>query len=139
MRRYLLLALAVGLLLVPGCLKRKDIQVPSHDMRQLFGSWQMIQITAGETGAIQTPQTLGYNISIEYKKDGTYYRYRNGSLELADEFTFEYSEQPHAVLGSHYILNSKNSFSNWVHIGNDTLYLDGARCGDCGSSVYIRK
>lgn len=126
-------------MLVPGCLKKKDIQVPAPELNRLFGSWQMIRMTTGEAGVIQTPQTLGYNVTMEYKSDGSCCRYRNNVAEFMDEFSFEYTAMPHSIYGTHYILNSKNSFSNWVYISNDTLYLDGARCNDCGSSVYIRK
>lgn len=139
MGRYLLLTLVGGLLLVPGCLKKQDIKVPAPELNRLFGSWKMVQMTMGEAGVTQTPQTLGYNITLEYKTDGTSCRYKNDMTELVDEFSFEYSAQPYAAYGTHYILYSKNSFSNWIHISNDTLYLDGARCNDCGSAIYIRK
>jgi hypothetical protein len=123
-----------------GC-QKKDITVPDSSLNGLFGSWDLVMKSGGFSGGVQTPLTMGYQQSLKFTKEGRCYTYKDGSRTGQDNFEFEYQAQgTNAPYEMHYIIKYKEqSFSQWVHIQNDTLFLDDAFCNDCYSYLYVKQ
>jgi len=129
----------LGIIFISGC-KKKDIDVPNPDLKALFATWNLVEVSGGFSGGTQTPATMGYKSSIEFDKDGQVYQYKNGRFLSKDKFKFVYNKATHSVGNTHYTLQyDKNPTAQWVYIHKDTLHLDDAFCNDCYSYTYVRK
>ncbi len=138
--KNLLLLFCMVFLFSLGC-KKKDINVPDKELNELFGSWDLVMKSGGFFGGVQTPLTMGYQQSLKFTKEGRCYTYNDGSRTGQDNFEFEYQARGmNAPYEMHYIIKYKEqSLPQWVHIQNDTLFLDDAFCNDCYSYLYVKQ
>lgn len=70
---------------VSACKTEKILS--GRDNAALYGKWKWVQSTGGFAGKTITPQSAGYQSSVEFKKDNTVLVYRNDSLTNKAKFT----------------------------------------------------
>jgi hypothetical protein len=128
------------ILLLAGC--RKQIDLPDPSLENIFGEWQWI--LTEETTATVTPATVGYNQSFEFKKNGVYKRYRDGSQK--DRGRYEIKSEISINSGTYNIIHFKHStYSDFTDapsrvsfMGNDTLRLEEERI-EGHTHLFVRK
>lgn len=141
MKKYSLLLLPV-LLSIVGC--RKDINIPTDELENIFDTWTMYQYSGGEGGGTFTPEGT---LTIAFKKNGICKEYENGKQQT--KYTFTFSENP-TQYGNRmiYTINyekPKLTFSNKylkseqtvMFSGKDTLILMDPCC-DQYMYCYVR-
>src|SRR5689334_18447118 len=123
MKYTVTLALAAFVLLSSKC--KKDIEVPSAELKKIFGKWEWVSSTGGFAGKTITPASAGYQVRLEFNSNGAYKRYKNNSLEDQRNFSFqqETSTYNHQTVWA--VSFSGSPLSMLVDFsGNDTLLLN---------------
>jgi hypothetical protein len=141
MRKYFFLFFAISFLLT-AC--KKDISVPNPEMKKLFGTWEWVESSGGISGGTITPATEGHHMTIEFKENGVFKKYKNN--RRIDRMTFTLSEGSSIISNPAFLIEYKDGCMNKKEVipqsfkfgGQDTLYLSD-ECYDCYSHVYVRK
>jgi hypothetical protein len=131
-------SLVIILVFVIAC-KKDDASSEDDEKNPLFGKWEWLYSVGGIAGHHINPDSVGYNISVEFTANGMYRNYRDDTIFFTDtyvikdfvdpcsfEFIVEYENAP-------YITQQFCAFSG------DTMLRLQDNCLDCYDNYYIRK
>jgi hypothetical protein len=140
----ILIYLLPFLLLAQTC--NKEIPLPNSELKKIFGKWEWVETSGGFTGKITTPAKASYTEEIEFMKDGSFLRFKNGNMTDKNKFTISEgksifkSESTYIISFSPIDSSAAASMQkqSLSFMGNDTLFLK-EECHDCFSHVYVIK
>src|SRR5215813_9456583 len=136
MKRFLGIAV-IGLIFLSNTCK-KEMELPDPELKKIFGKWEWVESSGGFAGKITTPLKAGYNMRIEFGKEGTCQKFKNDSLIAKKPFSFSQKESIQTHKPAWVISLDESSIPMAVSFsGNDTLMLN-EQVHDGYQNVYTR-
>lgn len=123
--------LLILILSVISCNKEEKTTIP--EVNNLLGKWNWISSISGLHGTILTPQSEGYNMSIEFKLTGMIEFRKNDTITSEKQFSIIHD----AGISSLPIIKLENDPLWMYSIIRDTLFLNNI-CTNCFNEKYLR-
>lgn len=138
MKSLALILLSSIVLTFASC--KKEINVPTPELENIFGDWDLVTQCGGFVGACIEPDSAGFTQSISFTKSGKFDIIRDGKRISSGTFSFEFSDsrlsskmQYQIHYSSDKIVNENINFN-----GKNTMYLS-EDCFDCYGYTYSRR
>ena len=113
--------------------------------KKLIGNWNWIQSSGGFAGQIINPKTTGYDIQIEFTKNGLYKEGKDKKIDHQYKYRIKlgktiYSQEPTDIIKYISPSDSKEEIisDSFEFKGKDTLILKN-ECRDCFIKMYVRR
>jgi hypothetical protein len=104
----------------------------------LIDKWKMVQTCGGFAGRVETPQSLGYEKTVEFTDDNNYTFFKNGQIENSGKFAIIKDKSIYSGTEIDFVkfrnINQKQAI---LYLKNDTLIL-GDNFYDGYVTTYVR-
>ncbi len=117
------------LLIAISC--NKEIDTPTEESKQLFGKWELTNISGGFSGS-GTPMTD--EEMVEFSPNGVSKWYVNGKLKETVRFSLVKNGNKTDI-----IYNRKSKQNQRIFLEGENLYLSFIDCYDCYMYSYKKK
>jgi hypothetical protein len=119
---------------------RKDIDVPSSECSQVFGSWRFVLSEGGMTGKdVITEQSRGYTETVTFTKKGIAHWYKNGKKRRPkSKFSFKVANSIYTNAPSSQLVMDGENMTIRFSGNGDTLHLL-QEATDSYHTVYVKQ
>ena len=115
-----------------SCSKDDKPQISSG----IFGKWIWTQSSGGIAGVIETPETSGNQVAIEFSTN-TCKKYINGNLDIELTYKIETGNSIRKIEETDLIIFENGWKQSIELVGNKLILYD--ECFDCFQNEYIRE